>query len=266
MNDRARRFSGSLPIHQPPYGGQTLTSNSVGGEEDTGSANNGGAQDRSRLDWATEILAGVVRKAAENPEAPFTLAALQAAAIVEEQDFNTFLRYRRNLKERHVAVTELDEGLRRLKAQQRAAARAPVVASATGARPSQGRELKLPEPQPWPAPVDGAQLLDELAAVIPRYMVMAVEAVHAVALWTLVTHLLDAFDSSPRLAITAPQPRCGKTCLLSVLYQLTCRPLAAANLTAAVAFRVIEAARPTLLIDECDTFLTEKRPAARDSQ
>src|SRR5262245_10873323 len=83
MNDRVRRFSGSLPIHPPPYGCQTLTSNSVGGEEDTGSANNGGAQDRSRLDWATDILAGVVRKAAENPEAPFTLAALQAAAIVE---------------------------------------------------------------------------------------------------------------------------------------------------------------------------------------
>ena len=38
--------------------------------------------------------------------------------------------------------------------------------------------------------------------------------------------------------------------MLSLLYQLTCRPLAAANLTPAVAFRVIEAAQPTLLIDE----------------
>src|SRR5262249_10345482 len=140
MNDRAGRLGVSLPIHPPPYGGQELTLNSVGGEEDTGSANNGGAQDRSRLDWATDILAGVVRKAAENPEAPFTIAALQAAAIVEEQDFTTFLRYRRNLKERHVAFTELDEGLRRFKAQQRAAARAPVLANAAGALPSQGPE------------------------------------------------------------------------------------------------------------------------------
>src|SRR5262249_8368560 len=140
MNDRARRFCGSPPIHQPPYGGQTLTSNSVGGEEDTGCADNGGSPDRSGFEWATEILAGVVRKAAENPEAPFTIAALQAAAIVEEQDFTTFLRYRRNLKERHVAVTELDEGLRRFKTQRRAAARAPMVASAAGALPSQGPE------------------------------------------------------------------------------------------------------------------------------
>ena len=71
------------------------------------------------------------------------------------------------------------------------------------------------------------------------------------------TYLLDAFETSPRLAITAPQKRCGKTTLLSVLYQLTWRPLAAANLTPAVAFRVIEAAQPTLLIDETDTFVKE---------
>ncbi len=69
------------------------------------------------------------------------------------------------------------------------------------------------------------------------------------------TYLLDAFETSPRLAITAAQKRCGKTTLLSLLYQLTC--LAAANLTPAVAYRVIEAAQPTLLIDETDTFVKE---------
>jgi len=49
--------------------------------------------------------------------------------------------------------------------------------------------------------------------------------------------------------ISALQPsakRCGKTTLLSLLHELTCRPLAAANLTPAVAFRVIEAAQPKL--------------------
>ena len=132
-----------------------------------------------------------------------------------------------------------------------------MAANSAGPRPGQGRELKLPEPQPWPTPVDGAKLLDELSATIRRYMVMAVEAMHTVALWVLFTHLLDAFETSPRLAITAPQKRCGKTTLLSLLYQLTCRPLAAANLTPAVAFRVIEAAQPTLLIDETDTFVKE---------
>ena len=258
MNGGARKPLGPLPVHQPTYVGKRLTSNhGLGGEEGAGAAANGGHQDKSKLDWATEILAGVIRKAGENPDAPFTTEALQAAAIVEEQELTTFLRYRRNLKERHIPLTELDEGLRRLKARLRAAARAPVAANSAGPRPGQGRELKLPEPQPWPTPVDGANLLDELSATIPRYMVMAPEAVHTVALWVLFTYLLDAFETSPRLAITAPQKRCGKTTLLSVLYQLTWRPLAAANLTPAVAFRVIEAAQPTLLIDETDTFVKE---------
>jgi putative DNA primase/helicase len=214
-------------------------------------------QIKSDLAWATEILAGVIRCIGANPEAPFATEALRAAAMVEERDLTTFLRYRRNLKERHVSISALDEGLRRLKAELRAAARAPVTANSAGPRPGQGRELKLPEPQPWPTAVDGAKLLDELCATIPRYVVMAVEAVHTVALWVLFSYLLDAFETSPRLAITAPQKRCGKTTLLSLLYQLTCRPLAAANLTAAVVFRVIEAARPTLLIDETDTFVKE---------
>ena len=87
------------------------------------------------MDWATEILAGVIRKSGENPDAPFTIEALQAAAIVEEQELTTFLRYRRNLKERHIPITELDEGLRRLKARLRAAARAPVAANSAGPPP-----------------------------------------------------------------------------------------------------------------------------------
>src|SRR5271169_1215879 len=257
MDDSAGKSSRPGTVYQPTYGSKSLTSNDgLGGEEGACAVANGGHPDKSKLDWATEILAAVIRKTAENPDAPFTAEALQA--IVEELELTTFLRYRRNLKERHISITLLDEGLRRLKTRQRAATRAPVAAAnAAGPRPGQGRELKLPEPQPWPTPVDGAKLLDELSATIRRYMVMAVEAVHTVALWVLFTYLLDAFETSPRLAITAPQKRCGKTTLLSLLYQLTWRPLAAANLTPAVAFRVIEAARPTLLIDETDTFVRE---------
>ena len=255
MNSGAKKPLGLPPVHQPTY---VASNHGLGGEEGAGAAANGGHQDKSKLDWATEILAGVIRQAGQNPDAPFTTEALQAAAIVEEQELTTFLRYRRNLKERHIHITELDEGLRRLKARLRAAARAPVAAAhSADPRPGQGRELKLPEPQPWPTAVDGAKLLDELSTTIRKYVVMPVEAVHTVALWACFSYLLDAFETSPRLAITAPQKRCGKTTLLSLLYQLTWRPLAAANLTPAVAFRVIEAARPTLLIDETDTFVKE---------
>jgi hypothetical protein len=147
-DDRAKKSLGPLPVHQPTCVGKSLTSNhGLGGEEGACAAANGEHQDKSKLDWATEILAGVIRKTGENPDAPFTTQALQAAAIVEEQELTTFLRYRRNLRERHVPITELDEGLRRLKARLRAAARAPVAAN------SETTTNRPPDPSSGPSPV-----------------------------------------------------------------------------------------------------------------
>jgi len=251
MNERARKAVGLATAYQSMQL-DTLTSNAGPAAR---AIANGGDPDRSKLEWARNLLAQVIRQTGQDPDAPFTAEALQAAALLEEHDLATFGRYRRNLKQRHISITMLEAGLRRLKTHQRSAARVTAAATSAATRRGQGRELKLPEPQPWPTPVCGATLLDELSATIATYMVMAVEAVHTVALWVLFSYLLDAFETNPRLAITSPQKRCGKTTLLALLYQLTCRPLAAANLTPAVAFRVIEAVRPSLLIDETDTFL-----------
>lgn len=79
---------------------------------------------------------------------------------------------------------------------------------------------------------------------------MAEHAAHACALWCIHTYLLDIFFISPRLAIRSATHRCGKTTLLDVVLQIALRPLLAANVTAASVFRVIEAYRPALLIDE----------------
>ena len=103
MNGGASNPLEPLPVHQPTYVGKRLTSNhGLGGEEGACAPANGGHPDKSKLDWATGILARVIRRAGENPDTPFTTEALQAAAIVEEQELATFLRYRRNLKERHI--------------------------------------------------------------------------------------------------------------------------------------------------------------------
>jgi hypothetical protein len=64
-------------------------------------------------------------------------------------------------------------------------------------------------------------------------------------------------QSFPRLAITSPEKGCGKTTALDVLRELVARPLSTSNVTASAVFRTVEIARPTLLIDEADTFLTE---------
>jgi Protein of unknown function (DUF3631) len=118
----------------------------------------------------------------------------------------------------------------------------------------QGRPLLITEVEPWPEPVAGTDLLNELSTTIRRYVVIDEHAADSIALWVVHTFALEAAYVSPRLAITSPEKRCGKTTLLTILSAVANRALATANLTTAVLFRTIEAVRPTLLIDEADTF------------
>ncbi len=129
-----------------------------------------------------------------------------------------------------------------------------AAARAADAAPGQGRALDLREPDPWPSPVDGAVLLEGIAAEIRRYVVFGAAAADAVALWVVAVHAFDRFFIFPRLFVTAPEKGCGKTTLLDAVSRLVPRPLPADNITAAALFRTIEAARPTLLLDEADTY------------
>ena len=134
-----------------------------------------------------------------------------------------------------------------------------LVAAARGrdAAPGQGRALDLREPEPWPSPVDGATLLDGIVTEVRRYVVFGAAAADAVALWVVALHAFVQFVIFPRLFITAPEKGCGKTTLLDALSRLVSRALAADNITAAALFRTIEAARPTLLLDEADSYLRD---------
>jgi putative DNA primase/helicase len=114
-----------------------------------------------------------------------------------------------------------------------------------------------PEPETWPDPVDGVVLLDALSDAFKRHVVIAEHSRDLAALWAVHTYLLDAFMITPRLAVRSVVKRCGKTTSLDVLGRLVYRPLPAANISAAAVFRVVEGHRPTLLIDEADTFLRD---------
>ena len=121
----------------------------------------------------------------------------------------------------------------------------------------QGRALDLFEPEPWRDTVNGAELLDAITAALGRFLVLPEHSDTAIALWTLHAHAHNAADIAPRLAFTSPLPRCGKTTALSIVGRLVPRALPASNITTAAVFRVIEAAKPTLLVDEADTFLRD---------
>jgi putative DNA primase/helicase len=116
-------------------------------------------------------------------------------------------------------------------------------------------DLLPPEPEPFEEPVDGVQTLAAVMGMIRRYVVLSDAQSIAIALWVVHAHAHDAATISPRLAIGSPTKRCGKTTLMSVVQGLVPRALSTSNITTAAVFRVIEIAKPCLLIDEADTFL-----------
>lgn len=117
------------------------------------------------------------------------------------------------------------------------------------------------EIEPWPEPVDGAHLLDEISATLKRYVVADKETLNAAALWATFTWLVDVVSVCPIANITAPEKRCGKSVLLTALGKLAYRPLQVSNIATAALYRSIELWSPTLLIDEVDAFLAAHEDA-----
>jgi hypothetical protein len=115
--------------------------------------------------------------------------------------------------------------------------------------------LEMPTVEPWPEPVDGAVLLSDLKETFRRFVVLPKWAAETLALWTVHTYVFQCRDVSTYLGVESPEKRCGKTTLLTLLSELVHRPVVAANISSPALFRVIEEVRPTLLIDEADTFL-----------
>jgi putative DNA primase/helicase len=109
--------------------------------------------------------------------------------------------------------------------------------------------------EPWSDPVDGAELLKKLCAVFSRFVVLPKHGAVAVALWTLHAWTYDTGDISPYLELTSPEMRCGKTTVLIILSFITRRSELASNISPSAVYRYVEDQRPTLLIDEADTFM-----------
>jgi putative DNA primase/helicase len=109
----------------------------------------------------------------------------------------------------------------------------------------------------WPEPVDGDALLDSIRRVFRRHIVLPSCADIALPLWVLHAWTIDACEISPFLLVVSPTKRCGKTSVMILLYFLVLKAELASNISPSAIFRHIERTRPTLLIDEGDSFLKD---------
>lgn len=107
---------------------------------------------------------------------------------------------------------------------------------------------------------DVSELLDIVRAFGSRFIAWpSPEAADAWAAWVIHTHLTDYFDSTPRLAIVAPEKGSGKTRVLEITETLVPNPLRAASTSTPVLFRLIGSDfPPTVLIDEADAIWAVK--------
>ena len=189
--------------------------------------------------WVVNLLA----EAQSDAGAPFEPERLSRLAEMRRDCPAEWERLRRQLSDTKVRVAELDRVLSR-------------HVDDDDSEYLQGQAMEWLECAPWPDPVDGALLLDEIAKLIRRYVVMPYGMVDGVALWIVHAWIHDRLEISTFLNITSATKRCGKSLLLEVIAELVPHPLpVSGSITGPVLFRVIERDEPTLLLDEVDTYL-----------
>jgi hypothetical protein len=112
--------------------------------------------------------------------------------------------------------------------------------------------------------IDGAGLLDQIYDFLGRFVVYPDQQARvAHTLWIAHTHLMAAWDTTPRLAFLSPEPASGKTRALEVTELLVPQPVPAINVSAAFLIRTVAAGvGSTILFDEADATFG---PKAKDS-
>ena len=119
-------------------------------------------------------------------------------------------------------------------------------------KPDAAPSFTLPDFEPADEPVELAATLDGMVDALLAYVVMDEYQAKTAALWVLHCHCLEATDYTPRLRLTSPMRRCGKSTALRVLSKLVPRPLPLSGVSAALLFRTIGDLRPTIMLDEAD--------------
>jgi len=110
---------------------------------------------------------------------------------------------------------------------------------------------------PYPNPINPAQLLDEISETIRRFIVLDKYQADIASLWVAACWLVDVINTAPIALINAPEKACGKTQLLTILGKLAPRATQLSGISPSVLFRMIEKYQPTLFVDEIETVLKD---------
>jgi hypothetical protein len=114
--------------------------------------------------------------------------------------------------------------------------------------------------------LDGAIVLNRVRSYLLRFISYpTAHACTAHVLWIAHAHMLDVWDSTPRIGFMSPEPGSGKTRALEVTELLVPRPVHSVNNSVAYMIRKIadEEGQPTILYDEVDALFGTKAQAEK---
>lgn len=135
----------------------------------------------------------------------------------------------------------------------------PNVAIAESRATSDSANAQLPPDDMPPSDaviIDGADLLERALAFMERFVILpSNHAGVALVLWAAHAHLMDAWETTPRLAFLSAEPGSGKSLAMRLAALLCPLALEVASATTASLIRALDdpAGQPTYFIDEIDT-------------
>ncbi|MGE6407358.1 MULTISPECIES: DUF3631 domain-containing protein [unclassified Psychrobacter] len=123
---------------------------------------------------------------------------------------------------------------------------------------SETSESLVVDTEPYSEPVsDIASVADQIYQILDDHIACTHAVKVATTLWILMTWFIPASHILPIAWINAPERRCGKSTLLTLMSRMSKRSLSTSNITGSALFRSIESYKPTLFIDEIDTFIND---------
>lgn len=165
-------------------------------------------------------------------------AQKQIAELVKLDELSYQIQKRKIAKELGMGVNDLDKVVK----QERQGLELAKIATLTA------------DIEPYSSRVNGDELAHEILTIVKNHIVCSDAVAITVTLWIFFSWCIDIAYIAPIAWINAPEKRCGKTQLATLMGRMSKRTIMASNVSQSALFRTIERYKPTFVIDEADSF------------